>query len=135
VIPEPAPDCFTVLSSSISSAIFSCPTKCSRSVCGRNQNQEERARAGGPPRRRGRGTVFMSLNFAGSLRILRFQCILSGKSQESWETPAQPTSHLHHGMFLPLKHRGFQFQVVIFLLHAWVGSSSLGIVLEEAVCC
>ena len=64
MIPEPAPDCFTVLSSSISSAIFSCPTKCSRSVCGRNQNQEERARAGGPPRRRGRDTVFMSLNFA-----------------------------------------------------------------------
>lgn len=46
MIPELAPDCFTILSSSISSAIFSCPTKCSRSVCGRNQNQEERARAG-----------------------------------------------------------------------------------------
>ena len=77
----------------------------------------------------------LSLNFSGGLSILRFQCILSGKSQESWETPAQPTSHLHHGTFLPLKHRRFQFQVVIFLLQAWVGSSSLGIVLEEAVCC
>lgn len=59
----------------------------------------------------------------------------SGKSEELRETPAKPASHFHHGTFPPPKHRGFRFQVVIFLLQAWVGSSSLGIVLEEAVHC